>query len=160
MKATLLLLLTTSVLCAQTVKPLYMPDRKLTPGVALTNATVAAILTKGYAGKTRHVSDSTKQEVYLRHHQDPHLAPCPCEVDHLISLELGGANDIKNLWPQPYNGNWNARQKDKLEGWLHQQIKEGKITFAEAQRKIATNWTNTYAEAFPKCKSMIQQWHA
>jgi 5-methylcytosine-specific restriction endonuclease McrA len=152
MKTTLILLLTASGLCAQTVKPIYMPDHKLTPGVALTNVTAAAVLVPGYSKKARKVSDATKQEVYLRYHMDAHLAPCPCEVDHLISLELGGANDIKNLWPQPYNGKWNARQKDRLEGWLHQQIKEGKITLAEAQRKIATSWTNTYAEAFPKKK--------
>src|SRR5258708_5205551 len=30
--------------------------------------------------------------------------PAGCEVDHLISLELGGTNSIKNLWPQPYAG--------------------------------------------------------
>jgi hypothetical protein len=29
-------------------------------------------------------------------------------IDHLISLELGGANTVDNLWPQPYDGEWNA----------------------------------------------------
>jgi 5-methylcytosine-specific restriction endonuclease McrA len=27
-----------------------------------------------------------------------------CEVDHLISIELGGSNDQHNLWPEPYQG--------------------------------------------------------
>jgi hypothetical protein len=25
-----------------------------------------------------------------------------CEIDHSISRELGGADDVDNLWPQPY----------------------------------------------------------
>jgi hypothetical protein len=38
---------------------------------------------------------------------------CTCfEVNHLISLELGGSNGIKNLWPQPYYPQPGAREKD------------------------------------------------
>ena len=42
------------------------------------------------------------------------------EVDHLISLELGGADVAENLWPQSYDTEpWNAHTMDKLEDRLH-----------------------------------------
>ena len=38
------------------------------------------------------------------------------ELDHLISLELGGAPaDVANLWPEPWTGDANAHQKDAVE---------------------------------------------
>ena len=38
------------------------------------------------------------------------------ELDFLITPELGGAPDVRNLWPQPYRaGVWNAYVKDELE---------------------------------------------
>jgi hypothetical protein len=40
-------------------------------------------------------------------------------VDHLIPLELGGSNDIANLWPQSYVTVWNAHMKDRLENRLN-----------------------------------------
>ena len=51
-----------------------------------------------------------------------------CEVDHLISIELGGSNEKTNLWPQPYSGvQWNAHVKDRLENFYHEQVCSGKI---------------------------------
>lgn len=71
--------------------------------------------------------------------------PVGCEVDHLISLELGGTNDIKNLWPQPYGGiKWNAKVKDKLENRLHKLICDGTITPAVAQHAISHDWIAAY----------------
>jgi hypothetical protein len=67
-----------------------------------------------------------------------------CEVDHLISLELGGSNDIKNLWPEPYLPRPGARQKDVLENWLHKQVCSGKMPLSDAQRMIATDWYAPY----------------
>ena len=44
-----------------------------------------------------------------------------CEIDHLISLELGGANDEKNLWPELYQGEiLNAYVKGQLENLASQ----------------------------------------
>lgn len=67
-----------------------------------------------------------------------------CEIDHLRSLQLGGSNDITNLWPQPYFGQWNAHDKDLLEGYLHRQICKGKLTIDQAQKEISTNWIESY----------------
>ena len=57
-------------------------------------------------------------------------APREYEVDHLISLELGGSNSIRNLWPQSYlTQPWNAHVKDRLENNLHAMVVSGQLQF-------------------------------
>lgn len=121
---------------------LRLPDPTLTPG-ATRDVTLHEICTPGAAGKAREVSSKTKREVYQRYHVTPR--PGAYEVDHLISLELGGSNDIENLWPQPYFGKANAHDKDRLENQLHAQVCRGEVTLTEAQRAIATDWTKALA---------------
>jgi len=71
-------------------------------------------------------------------------APSNYEEDHLISLQLGGSpTDPKNLWPEPYAGN-NAHRKDVIETKLKTLICSGKITLADAQKAISTNWVTAY----------------
>jgi hypothetical protein len=66
-------------------------------------------------------------------------------VDHSISLELGGSNSIKNLWPQSYKTTpWNAHKKDLLENKLHQLVCSKKITLKQAQYEISHNWIEAY----------------
>jgi hypothetical protein len=65
-------------------------------------------------------------------------------VDHLISLELGGSNSLKNLWPESYSGEWNAHVKDKLENDLHRRVCKGEVDLKDAQREIATDWIAAY----------------
>ena len=66
------------------------------------------------------------------------------EVDHLISLELGGSNDTRNLWPESYYGMWGARVKDALENRLHALVCDGKMSLRDAQLMISTDWIETY----------------
>lgn len=67
------------------------------------------------------------------------------EIDHLISLELGGTNEITNLWPQSYlTTPWNAHLKDKLENRLHKLVCNGVITLDTAQKEIREDWTKAY----------------
>lgn len=70
------------------------------------------------------------------------------EEDHLISLEVGGnPTDPKNLWPEPYQTSipdGGARDKDKVENYLHSQVCKNEITLAEAQQEIATDWYKVY----------------
>jgi hypothetical protein len=69
------------------------------------------------------------------------------EEDHLISLELGGhPTDPKNLWPEPWEGEWGARKKDVIETYLKNQVCSGKMTLIDAQHFIATNWVETYKQ--------------
>lgn len=66
------------------------------------------------------------------------------EEDHIISLELGGSpTEPKNLFPEPYNASiadGGAKKKDSVENFLHKQVCAGKITLAEAQYEISTDW--------------------
>lgn len=74
------------------------------------------------------------------------------EEDHLISLELGGApSDPMNLWPQPYTNvvdgqNLGAREKDKVENYLHDRVCSKTETLSSAQHRISTNWVEVYSE--------------
>lgn len=69
------------------------------------------------------------------------------EEDHLISLQLGGhPTDPKNLWPEPWNGEWGAHKKDVIETYLKRQVCAGKISLADAQNWIATDWIATYKQ--------------
>jgi hypothetical protein len=65
------------------------------------------------------------------------------ELDHLIPLELGGANDTSNLWPEisdePGQGFRNS--KDQVENDLKSAVCAHRIAIADAQNAIATNWT-------------------
>jgi hypothetical protein len=118
-----------------------LPIRSLTPGTVLTR-TAAVVCVSGYASSVRNVPDREKEAVYARY-AVPHT-PYQHEVDHLISLELGGSNAITNLWPEPYAGRWNARVKDVLENRLHDLVCTHRIRLAAAQRLIATNWIAAY----------------
>jgi len=67
------------------------------------------------------------------------------KVDHLISLELGGSNSLKNLWPQSYvTLPYNAHKKDVLENKLHALVCSGAIDLKTAQHEIATDWIGAY----------------
>jgi hypothetical protein len=67
------------------------------------------------------------------------------EVDYLITPALGGADDIRNLWPQPYVSTaWNAHVKDELEDRLRDLVCGGRLELSEAQRAIATDWIAAY----------------
>ena len=112
------------------------PDTHCTPGVAARGVTADDVCTPGYAGRVRNVSSRTKNRVYLNYGIRRHKSGA-YEVDHLISLELGGSNSIKNLWPEKQPG---ARDKDKLENSLHEQICDGTISLRTAQTQIVDWW--------------------
>lgn len=114
-------------------------DRSCTPGTRF-RATAEEVCRPGWASEHRHVSPALKRRVYLRYGIRRH-APYSYEVDHLVSLELGGDNSVRNLWPEPYAGSHGARAKDKLENRLHKAVCHGKMSLRTAQRKIARDWT-------------------
>src|SRR5262249_31667040 len=68
------------------------------------------------------------------------------EVDHLIPLELGGSNAIKNLWPEPADPTPGFHQKDALENKLHALVCAGSLDLATAQQAIAANWYSAYVQ--------------
>jgi hypothetical protein len=70
------------------------------------------------------------------------------EIDHLVPVELGGANNIKNLWPEPFDGEWGSAIKDRLENELHRMVCAGEISLRDAQEQIRTNWIELYKRVF------------
>lgn len=123
------------------VPAIDLPRHWLTPGVALPVG-VAQICRPGYASSVRDVPDPLKAAVYARY--GVAWVPDAHEVDHLISLELGGSNAIRNLWPEPYAGRWGARTKDVLENRLHDLVCAGRLSLASAQHQEATDWVAAY----------------
>jgi len=120
-----------------------VPDPKLTPGDAF-DVTAQDLCVPGYAKKVRNVPEEVRQEVY-REYGIAYHGKGDYEVDHLISLELGGSNSIKNLWPESYRTSpWNARVKDRLENRLHELVCDGDLDLKTAQSEIAANWIEAY----------------
>ena len=85
-----------------------MPNRALTPG-AIQSSNTTAICTPGWAAAHRDVPDATKDYVASEYGLSSRSG---YEIDHLIPLELGGANSVSNLWPEPYGSPYGATQKE------------------------------------------------
>src|SRR5262249_23564197 len=135
-------LITTSA-SAQNASPPIVPDPTKTPGDVL-EVTKSDICVAGYSKKVRNVPESVKKQAYAEYGITSHM-PKEYEVDHLISLELGGSNSLKNLWPQSYvTSPYNAHKKDVLENKLHKLVCDGAIDLKIAQKAIATDWMGAY----------------
>ena len=122
-----------------------LQDSACTPGAILTNATKDVICQQGYARSVRNVPQSEKDQVYAEYGITHHTAG-EFEIDHLVSLELGGSNDISNLWPEAASPTPGFHQKDKVENYLHDQVCSGAVPLQQAQIEIATNWLGVYQQ--------------
>lgn len=123
-----------------------LPDPGCTPGAVFPDITSAQICVSGYSSTVRNVPESEKSAVYAEYGIASHSAG-EYEVDHFISLELGGTNDIANLWPEPANPTPGFHQKDAVENYLHAQVCSGAVSLQQAQQKIASNWLVVYQNA-------------
>ena len=125
-----------------------LPDRACTPGAIFPDATKEMICRPGYSRGVRNVPQSLKDEAYAEYGIKSHQ-PGEYEVDHLISLELGGSNDIANLWPEAAEPRPGFHEKDQVENYLHDQVCSGAKSLQEAQQEIATDWVAVY-KGMPK----------
>jgi hypothetical protein len=120
-----------------------LPNSSVTPGATFP-VTIDQFCLRGYTACVRSVSKAESSQAYASYGIRSH-APGEYEVDHLISLELGGSNAIQNLWPQSYVTHpWNAHVKDLLENRLHDLVCSGQIGIQEAQHEISANWIAAY----------------
>jgi len=120
-----------------------LPDSACTPGAIFPNATVQQICTPGYSSSVRNVPTSEKDQAYAEYGIFSHSAG-QFEIDHLVSLELGGSNDIANLWPEAASPTPGFHQKDQVENYMHDQVCSGAMSLKDAQTQIATNWLVVY----------------
>ena len=140
----LTLLVSSSVLAYNLNAPI-LPNLKLSPGDVLTSDP-RIICVSGYTKTVRNVPQSLKEQVY-KSYGITSREPGEYEIDHIVSLELGGSNSIRNLYPESYKTEpLNAHVKDRLENKLHALACSGKITMTEAQQAIASNWTTAYVK--------------
>lgn len=136
------------------VKAQATPNPQLTPG-ATRPVTRNEICSAGYRDMNRLVAPAVQQEVFKKY-GIPGALKKEFEVDYLITPELGGADDVQNLWPEPYSStDWGAHVKDALEDRLHQMVCEGTIDLATAQREMAGDWISAYKKYFHTDKPLF-----
>jgi hypothetical protein len=130
-----------------------VPDRSLTPG-ATRRVTIRDVCSMPHEEVVRDVPTSLRQAVFQEYGVTNARAD-DYEIDFLIAPGLGGAEDIHNLWPEPYtSATWNAHVKDALEDNLHQMVCSGKLDLSTAQHDIATDWIAAYKKYFHSDKPL------
>ena len=125
---------------------LERPRQDLTPGSVLPIG-VDQICSAGVTGVPA-VAAQVPRQVFEAYGVDYRRA-ADYELDFLITPELGGAPDPRNLWPQPYRaGPWNAHVKDELERELQDLVCRGTLDLATAQQELADDWIAAYKRRF------------
>jgi hypothetical protein len=70
-----------------------------------------------------------------------------------------GSNHSSNLWPQPavtdQGGGAGFHQKDIVEVYLWQQVKDGKMALPDAQQAVVSNWRDVYNGLTPAQRTAI-----
>lgn len=125
-----------------------LPNRALTPGMTR-RVELGEICRENDEDLDPAVSASRKEAVFREYGISQDRAGNDFQVDYLISPQLGGTDDVRNLWPQSYKETtWNAEAKDALERHLNRLVCERKITLEEAQHAIAHDWIAAYQKYF------------
>ncbi len=126
-----------------------LPDRRCSPGAYYSKLTAQVLCSSSFhTSSVRNVPDSEKHQVELEYGLAPRLYGSTLEIDHIVSLELGGSNDIANLYPERAGTHPGFRVKDVLENKLHALVCGGRMALRTAQRQIAANWEALYREVF------------
>jgi hypothetical protein len=139
------------------------PDPACTPGAlnpAVTQRTIdRTICVDGWTETVRPPESVTEQEkaASLAAYGDP--GPLSdYEYDHFVPLELGGAtNDPRNLWPEP---GASPNPKDAVEDELRQEVCDGRLSLATAQREIASDWVSIARRPAPSPPGHSSAGHA
>jgi hypothetical protein len=128
------------------IEPDVLPVASLTPGatVSLNAAQICAMGTVG----ARTIPPAMRQEVL--HSYGMEAVPADeYELDYLITPQLGGATNARNLWPQRYAARtWNAYVKDQLEDLLPRMVCARQVDLETAQHDIAVDWIAAYKKYF------------
>ena len=134
----------------------FFPDPTCTPGAL--NPTVNADILANPEFSTECVrnmgtTEEAKKVIFGWYglHEDS-----TCEMDHFVSLEIGGSDMLMNLWPEcgPPGSTGMARdfkQKDSVELFLGEQVKlgeaKGGMSQAKARELVTKDWTALIPDA-------------
>ncbi len=129
-----------------------LPDKQLTPG-AIRTTNVSEICSHG----TRELRNWSREredhilERYAWQHDNGESKALQqskssthgraFQIDHLIPLGIGGADDDNNLWPQPYP---DAEAKDKLEWRMRDLVCKHNYDVRALQNEIKEDWVQAY----------------
>jgi hypothetical protein len=112
-----------------------LPNPRLTPGR----------IAKGEKDR-RGVTVALEQKVFARYRL-PWSRRAEFKIDHLIPVELGGADTIDNLWPQSLRAKpYGADRKELLTEVLLTRIAKKQITLKQAQEQISKDWIDAFIE--------------
>jgi hypothetical protein len=105
----------------------------ITPGV-VRPLTMDQVCSTHWGLDVRHVTFAMKKEVYASY-KIPVTERSKYVIDHLIPRELGGADEVANLWPQTRA---EAKIKDRIENALHSVVctPSSKVTLELAQQQM------------------------
>jgi hypothetical protein len=125
-----------------------LPDPTITPGAVRT-----ANIGEACGASTRELRHWSRErdDRIMREYGLPAGAHPQYEVDHLIPLCLGGADDDRNRWAQPRRSIepvFNAERKDELEARMCALACSGQLDIATAQKQISDDWTEAYKRFF------------
>jgi hypothetical protein len=125
------------------------PDRRCSPGAYSRELTAAVVCAPGFRTRPiRNVPESEKRAVEVEYGLQPGRHGRSLEIDHIVSLELGGSNDIANLFPEGLYAHPGYRVKDRLENRLHELVCSGELSLRDAQLRIASDWERLYEQVF------------
>lgn len=101
---------------------------------------------------TKEVRPSTSYTTPLKNKlaKEQNVDPTKYELDHAVSLVLlGDPKSTDNLWLEPYDLKINgipagAKEKDRVEVYLHMEVCKGNMTLKQAQQDIVQNWFEIY----------------
>jgi hypothetical protein len=126
-----------------------LPDRRCSPGAYSAGLTTQILCSRSFRTATiRDVPQSEKVAVLRAYGMPVMRYGRTIEIDHIVSLELGGSNAIANLSPEQGSGAESYHVKDRLENRLHTLVCTGRMTLRSAQRQIARNWIALYRRVF------------
>jgi len=125
------------------------PDRRCSPGAYYSGLTAAVICSPTFRTATiRDVPESEKFAVEREYGMTARAYGYTIEIDHIVALELGGSNDIANLFPEPGSGQDNYHVKDRLENRAHDAVCAGQLSLHAAQTAMAADWEALYRRLF------------
>jgi hypothetical protein len=126
-----------------------LPDRRCSPGAYSSGLTKRVICSAGFrTGDYRNVPLAEKRAVEQEYGLAPKSYGSTLEIDHIVSLELGGSNDIANLYPERADAHPGYHVKDKLENKLHKLVCANLLDLTRTRRAIASNWERLYKKIY------------
>jgi hypothetical protein len=135
-----------------------LPDPACTPGAvdgAVTDAEIAATICRkgGYTSSVRppvSLTEPAKRRL-LAAYGIAETQIGRYELDHLIDLAIGGASDVRNLWPEPdtfqrfHPDSFVHNDKDVVESYTFHAVCDHKVTVTAVQNAMATDWSTAVA---------------